>query len=148
MKEKGKKIENKTNKHIRNKYTYSNKTITITTTNINNNSFQKTYLLYRMITTTAVVKTTTIPKHRPKTIGVLCLFSSLAWADSYSVGKKNHCISFIFNRVCKTWSEIFSKFFYGKNKFQWNLHHYKLWVWRGFIFSLNAHVSGKCRVIV
>lgn len=88
MKEKGKEIENKTNKHIRNKYTYSNKTITITTTNINNNSFQKTYLLYRMITTTAVVKTTTIPKHRPMTIGVLCLFSSLAWADSYSVGKK------------------------------------------------------------
>lgn len=41
LKEKGKEIENKTNKHIRNKYTYSNKTTTITTENINNNSFQK-----------------------------------------------------------------------------------------------------------
>lgn len=77
LKEKGKEIENKTNKHIRNKYTYSNKTATITTENINN-SFQKTYLLYTMITTTAVAKTTTIPKHTPMATGVVCLFSSLA----------------------------------------------------------------------
>lgn len=148
MKEKGKEIENKTNKHIRNKYTYSNKTTTITATNINNNSFQKTYLLYRMITTTAVVKTTTIPKHRPMTIGVLCLFSSLAWADSYSVGKKIIVFHLFLTVYVKHDLKYSQSFFYGKNKFQWNLHHYKLWVWRGFIFSLNAHVSGKCRVIV
>lgn len=85
LREKGKEIENK---HIRNKNTYNNKTTTITTENINKNSFQKTYLIYRMITTTAVVKTTTIPKQRPMATGVLCLFSSLAWADSYRVGKK------------------------------------------------------------
>lgn len=78
LKEKGKEIENKTNKHIRTRYTYSKKTTTITTENINDNSFQKTYLLYKMITTTAVAKTTTIPKHRPMATGVLCLFSSLA----------------------------------------------------------------------
>lgn len=74
LREKGKEIENK---HIRNKNTYNNKTTTITE-NINKNSFQKTYLIYRMITTTAVVKTTTIPKQRPMATGVLCLFSSLA----------------------------------------------------------------------
>lgn len=78
----------KQNKHIRNKYTYSNNATTITTENINNNSFQKTYLLYTMITTTAVAKTTTIPKHTPMATDELCLFSSLAWADSYRVGKK------------------------------------------------------------
>lgn len=86
---KGKEIENKTNKHIRNKNTYNNKTTTITTENSNKYSFQKTYLIYRMITTTAVVKTTTIPKQRPMATGVLCLFSSLAWADSYRVGKQS-----------------------------------------------------------
>lgn len=68
----------KQNKHIRNKYTYSNNATTITTENINNNSFQKTYLLYTMITTTAVAKTTTIPKHTPMATDELCLFSSLA----------------------------------------------------------------------
>lgn len=41
LREKGKEIENKTNKHIRNKNTYNNKTTTITTENSNTNSFQK-----------------------------------------------------------------------------------------------------------
>lgn len=93
-----------------------------------------------MITTTAIVTTTTIAKDTPVATGVIFALSSLTWA--YSVRKKKTLQSiFIFNRINMIWN-ISQSCMIVKERPD-NLHHYNYEFNYDFNFILNTHMLGK-----
>lgn len=144
---KGKRKTNKKqNKHIRNKFTYSNKTTAITTENINKNckkiTFYTQWLQQQLLLKQPRFQNT----HQWQQ--AYCVYILHLLELTPTVLEKIIVFSLFLTGYVKHDLKYSQSCMMVKKTTSNKIYFITNYIWRRFIFSLNAHVSGKCRVIV